>query len=159
MPRTSAGILAYRSTGGGLEVLLVHPGGPYWAAKDAGAWTIPKGELAPGEAPERRAVIEFHEETGFDIALESLRPLGEVRQKAGKAVIGFAAPTDIDAAACHSNTFTMEWPPRSGQMRAFPEVDKAAWFTIDAARAKINPAQAVFLDRLEQLVNRSRGAS
>jgi predicted NUDIX family NTP pyrophosphohydrolase len=143
---TSAGILLHR---GRREVLLVHPGGPFWAKKDAGAWSIPKGEIEPGEDPRDRALIEFREETGTDLAPAELEPLGEVRQKGGKVVIAFAAEGDLDAAAIVSNTFEMQWPPRSGRMATFPEVDRAEWFGLDEARARINPAQAELLDRLQ----------
>jgi predicted NUDIX family NTP pyrophosphohydrolase len=133
------------------EVLLVHPGGPFWAKKDAGAWSIPKGEYIEGsEDPVECALREFSEELGAAPPLrDALTPLGEVRQKSGKRVLAWAAAGDLDAAAVRSNTFTMEWPPRSGRMREFPEVDRAAWFSVGEARSRINPAQAEFLDRLE----------
>jgi predicted NUDIX family NTP pyrophosphohydrolase len=143
MAVTSAGILLCR----GGEVLLVHPGGPFWAKKDLGAWSIPKGEVEPGEDPETRARIEFAEETGTTLDAE-LRPLGEVKQKGGKIVVAFAAEGDLDADAIVSNSFEMEWPPRSGRRQSFPEVDRAAWFTIEEARERINPAQAALLDQL-----------
>jgi predicted NUDIX family NTP pyrophosphohydrolase len=144
MPVVSAGILLHRP---GPEVLLVHPGGPFWAKKDLGAWSIPKGELEPGEEPRARALIEFAEETGTMLDAE-LRELGEIRQKGGKLVIAFAAEGDLDADAIVSNTFEMEWPPRSGRRATFPEVDRAQWFTLDEARERINPAQAALLDQL-----------
>jgi predicted NUDIX family NTP pyrophosphohydrolase len=145
VPARSAGILLYRA---GPEVLLVHPGGPFWAGKDAGAWSIPKGEMAPGEDPRERALIEFAEETGTSLDPAGLRPLGEVRQKGGKVVVAFAAKGDLDAAAIVSNTFEMEWPPRSGRRAEFPEVGRAGWFSLAEAREKLNPAQVPLLDRL-----------
>jgi predicted NUDIX family NTP pyrophosphohydrolase len=141
----SAGILLYRCGGASLEVLLVHPGGPYWRAKDAGAWTIPKGLIDPGEEPLVAAVRELREETGI-VAEGPFIPLSPVRQKAGKVITAFACEGDCDAAAIVSNSFSMEWPPRSGRMQEFPEVDRAQWFGIDAAREKMNPAQAALLD-------------
>ncbi|MEA2296060.1 MAG: hypothetical protein QOE86_3699 [Solirubrobacteraceae bacterium] len=148
MPAVSAGVLLYRRTPA-LEVLLVHPGGPFFARKDAGAWSIPKGELEPGEDPEARARIEFAEETGTALPGDvPLRPLGEIKQKGGKVVHAFAAEGDLDADAIVSNTFELQWPPRSGRTQTFPEVDRAAWFGLDEARQRINPAQAGLLDRL-----------
>jgi predicted NUDIX family NTP pyrophosphohydrolase len=144
MPVVSAGILLVRP---GPEVLLVHPGGPFWAKKDLGAWSIPKGEVEPGEDPRARALIEFTEETGMTLDVE-LRELGEIKQKGGKIVVAFSAEGDLDADAIVSNTFELEWPPRSGRRATFPEVDRAAWFGLDEARERINPAQAAFLDRL-----------
>jgi predicted NUDIX family NTP pyrophosphohydrolase len=144
----SAGILLHRRTPSGLEVLLVHPGGPYWAKKDAGAWTIPKGEIDPGEEPLDAARRELAEETGL-VAVGPFVMLQPVRQKAGKRVTAFACAGDCDAAGIRSNVFSLEWPPRSGRMQEFPEVDRAQWFSIPEARAKINPAQAAFLDELE----------
>ena len=145
MAATSAGILLHRHRE---EVLLVHPGGPFWRNKDAGAWSIPKGEIEDGEDPRERALTEFAEETGTDLAGAELVPLGEVKQKGGKTVIAFAAEGDLDAGAIVSNTFEMEWPPRSGRRESFPEVDRAAWFDLEQAAAHINPAQALFLERL-----------
>lgn len=147
----SAGILAFRRRPDGLEVLLAHPGGPFWRAKDAGAWSIPKGEIDPKEEPLAAAVREFQEETDCVLAGDFL-PLGEVKQAAGKVVIAFAVEADIDAGAIRSNSFAMEWPPKSGQMREFPEIDRAAWFDLATARAKINPTQAAFLERLEKVL-------
>ncbi len=147
MPVVSAGILLYRRTPE-FEVLLVHPGGPFWANRDAGSWSIPKGEVAPEEEPRSRALIEFAEETGTELGDVALRALGEVRQKGGKVVVAFAAEGDLDAAAIVSNSFELEWPPRSGRRQSFPEVDRAQWFAPDEARRRINPAQAAFLDRL-----------
>lgn len=148
MPVRSAGILLHRRAPG-LEVLLVHPGGPFWAKKDLGAWSIPKGEIEPGEDPRARAQTEFAQETGTDLGSDiELRDLGEVRQKGGKLVIAFAAEGDLDAGATSSNTFELEWPPRSGRRVEFPEVDRAQWFDLAEARERINPAQAELLDRL-----------
>jgi predicted NUDIX family NTP pyrophosphohydrolase len=149
--RRSAGIVLYRRGSGGLEVLLVHPGGPIWARKDAGVWSIPKGEYEPDDDPLTAARREFEEELGSAPPDAEPRELGEIRQKSGKLVRAWALEGDIDSSAAHSNTFTVEWPPRSGQMREFPEVDRAEWFTLVAAREKVNPAQAELLDRLEEL--------
>jgi predicted NUDIX family NTP pyrophosphohydrolase len=143
----SAGIVLHRVRDGAQEVLLVHPGGPYWARKDAGAWSIPKGEYEKGEDPLACARREFEEELGAE-APDDLVPLGEVRQRSGKYVTAWAGRGDLDASAIRSNTFTIEWPPRSGRMQEFPEVDRAEWFSVAEAREKINPAQAAFLDRL-----------
>ena len=131
------------------EVLLVHPGGPFWAKKDAGAWSIPKGEYAEGEDAVACALREFEEELGAPPPDRSaLTELGTVRLKSGKRITAWAAEGDLDASAVRSNTFTMEWPPRSGRMQEFPEVDRAGWFGLDEAREKLNPAQAAFLDGL-----------
>jgi predicted NUDIX family NTP pyrophosphohydrolase len=146
--RRSAGIVLYREAPEGLEVLLVHPGGPFWARKDAGVWSIPKGEYEPDDDPLSAARREFEEELGSAPPDAEPLDLGEVRQKSGKLVRAWALAGDLDATAAFSNTFTVEWPPRSGQMREFPEVDRAEWFAVAAAREKINPAQAAFLDRL-----------
>lgn len=145
--KTSAGLLLYRK-GDGTEVFLVHPGGPFWAKKDAGAWSIPKGEVGPGEDPLAAAKREFREETSFEMDGEfiELRP---VKQAGGKVVQAWAVEGDCDAGAVRSNTITIEWPPRSGRKMEIPEVDRAAWFGLDEARAKINAAQAAFLDELE----------
>ena len=129
------------------EVLLVHPGGPFWARRDAGAWSIPKGEHDDGEDPEAAARREFAEELGVDPP-SALRDLGVVRQKNGKEVRAFLGDGDLDVSGVVSNTFTMEWPPRSGRVAEFPEIDRAEWFPVDVAREKLNPAQAEFLDRL-----------
>jgi predicted NUDIX family NTP pyrophosphohydrolase len=151
VPRRSAGILLHRRGPAGVEVLLVHPGGPFWASKDAGAWSIPKGEHDDGEDAQACALREFAEETGSAPAPGELSDLGEVRQKGGKVVRAWALEGDLDAEAIRSNTFVVEWPPRSGRQRTFPEVDRAAWFGLEAAQEKINPAQAAFLDRLREL--------
>jgi predicted NUDIX family NTP pyrophosphohydrolase len=147
--RRSAGILLYRERDGAREVLLVHPGGPYWANKDAGAWSIPKGEYEDGDDPQACALREFEEELGTPLpAGTELRELGAVRLRSGKHVTAYAAEGDLDADATRSNTFTMEWPPRSGVQREFPEVDRAGGFGLDEAREKLNPAQAKLLERL-----------
>ncbi len=157
MPRRSAGILLYRrSTGahGELEVLLVHPGGPFWARRDAGAWSIPKGEVEAGEDEPACALRELAEETGttFDPAADELRALGEVRQRSGKVVSAWALAGDLDADAIVSTTFELEWPPRSGRTQTFPEVDRAGWFALGPARETLLPAQHPFLDRLAEIV-------
>jgi predicted NUDIX family NTP pyrophosphohydrolase len=153
--KRSAGILFFRlDAEKGIEVLLVHPGGPYWAKKDRGAWSIPKGEYEEGEDPHACALRELEEELGAPppVAPDALIDLGEVRQKGGKVVYAWAAEGDFDPATLRSNTFKVEWPPRSGAEREFPEVDRAEWFGPAEAREKINPAQAEFVDRLlEQL--------
>jgi predicted NUDIX family NTP pyrophosphohydrolase len=148
----SAGIVLYRAGDGGLEVLLVHPGGPFWAKKDLGVWSIPKGEYEPGEDPRACALREFEEETGTQLPATKLIELGAVVQKAGKEVTAWAARGDLDAAAVRSNTFTMEWPPRSRRQQEFPEIDRAAWFSLDEARTKLVGAQVEFLDRLADRV-------
>ena len=148
MPASSAGILLYRRRGDRLEVLLVHPGGPFWAPRDQGAWSIPKGEYAAGEDPFDAARREFAEELGVEAPDGPAEDLDDVRQKGGKRVCAWALEGDLDAAAIESNTFELEWPPRSGRMIEVPEVDRAEWFTLERARDKINPAQAEFLDRL-----------
>ncbi|WP_316185483.1 MULTISPECIES: NUDIX domain-containing protein [unclassified Bradyrhizobium] len=150
MPARSAGVLAYRMTSGALEVLLVHPGGPFWHYKDLGAWSIPKGEYAADEPAEAAARREFAEELGTELSVPLL-PLGEIKQRGGKIVVAFAAETDLDTTAISSNQFEMEWPPRSGRMQSFPEVDRAAWFDLAEARERINPAQAALLDRLIEM--------
>ena len=151
MAKRSAGLLLYRRGDRGVEVLLVHPGGPFWRAKDLGAWSLAKGEIDPGEEPAACALREFEEETGT--RLEGVPvPLGEVRQAGGKTVVGFALEGDLDADAIRSITFELEWPPRSGRRQSYPEVDRAAWFTLDEARGKLNAAQAAFLDRLAALL-------
>jgi predicted NUDIX family NTP pyrophosphohydrolase len=149
---SSAGILLHRPGESGTEVLLVHPGGPFWARKDVGAWSIPKGELDGDEDPRACALREFAEETGTRLPDAALEELGSVKQKSGKVVVAFAVAGDLDPATLVSNTFELEWPPRSGRMQAFPEIDRAEWFGVDAAREKLNPAQAAFVDRLEALL-------
>jgi predicted NUDIX family NTP pyrophosphohydrolase len=148
--RTSAGILLWRSRGGRLEVLLGHPGGPYFAGKDADHWTVLKGEVDPGEDLLAVARREFEEETGFPPPEGPTIELGEIRQKSGKRVLAWAVGGDLDTQTAVSNSFEMEWPPRSGRMREFPEIDRVEWFGLDDARGKIKAAQAPFLDRLER---------
>ena len=147
MPRTSAGLLPYRRREGRLEVFLVHPGGPFWRNKDLGAWSIPKGEFKPGEDPLGAARREFQEETSFDVP-GPFTALSPVRQTGGKIVHAWASEADLDPARVVSNTFTMEWPPRSGRQQAFPEVDRAAWFPLDEARRKILSGQVPLLEQL-----------
>jgi predicted NUDIX family NTP pyrophosphohydrolase len=147
MPKRSAGILMYRRSGQGLELLLVHPGGPFWARKDLGAWSIPKGEYAPPEDPQAVALREFEEETGMALR-GTLRPLGEVVQAGRKVVSAFALEGEFDPTRLKSNTFELEWPPKSGRKAQFPEVDRAQWFSPDEARDKILPGQRDFIDRL-----------
>jgi predicted NUDIX family NTP pyrophosphohydrolase len=147
--RRSAGILLHRRSANGREVLLVHPGGPFWAKKDLGAWSLPKGEYDDREDPQACARREFEEELGSAPPAGELTDLGSVRQKSGKVVQAWALEGDLDPAGFHSNTFEMEWPPRSGRRREFPEVDRAQWFSLAEARERINPAQAAFLDRLD----------
>lgn len=147
--KRSAGLLLYRRSAAGLEVLLAHPGGPFWAHRDAGAWTIPKGEYGPDEDPLTAARREFTEEFGTAAPVDAdLVPLGEVRQRGGKIVTGWAVGSDFPAETIVSNTFELEWPPRSGQTQSFPEIDRADWFDLATARLKIIPAQEAFLDRL-----------
>jgi predicted NUDIX family NTP pyrophosphohydrolase len=148
MAKQSAGILLYRTAGGEPEVLLVHPGGPFWAKKDAGVWSIPKGEYEAGEDPLAAAAREFEEELGTAPPDAGLVELGAVRQAGGKLVTAWAVQGDFDPAGLRSNSFSMEWPPRSGAIREFPEVDRAQWFPIAEARGRIVPAQAAFIDRL-----------
>lgn len=143
----SAGLLMYRIGPSGPEVLLAHPGGPFWAKKDDGAWTLPKGECNEGEEPLAAACREFTEETGFT-PCGPFQPLGEVRQKSGKQVAAWAFAGECDPAAINSSAFEMEWPPRSGRRQSFAEIDRAEWFSLDDARRKLLPAQVPFLDRL-----------
>jgi len=150
--KTSAGILLYKKTGNGLAVFLVHPGGPFFARKDGGAWSIPKGELDEGEDALDAAKREFEEETGCRPE-GPFFPLSPIKQKGGKTVLSWAAQDDCDADAIRSNTFTMEWPPKSGRMQEFPEVDRAGWFTIEEARMKINPAQTALVDELRTKIS------
>jgi predicted NUDIX family NTP pyrophosphohydrolase len=148
----SAGILLYRHAAAGLEVLLVHPGGPLWAKRDAGAWSIPKGVPDDGEDARACARREFEEELGSPPPGGPLLELGTIRQKGGKVVEAFGLEGDLDATAIRSTPFTMQWPPRSGRQAQFPEVDRAAWFGIDEARGKLIGAQAELLDRLLERV-------
>jgi predicted NUDIX family NTP pyrophosphohydrolase len=151
MSNQSAGLLLYRSKKNHLEVFLVHPGGPFWAKKDLGSWSIAKGEFQQDEDPLLAAQREFHEETGFTISGE-FKPLSSIKQKGGKIVHAWAIEGDIDQTKIKSNTFKLEWPPKSGKLKEFPEIDKAEWFTLAVAREKINPGQTAFLDRLMQLL-------
>jgi predicted NUDIX family NTP pyrophosphohydrolase len=151
--RRSAGVLLYRiRSGGGVEVLLAHMGGPFWARRDAGAWSIPKGEYGDGEEPLDVARREFLEELGHPVPAAELRPLGEVRQTGGKQVVAWAGEGDLDPATAVSNTFELEWPPRSGVVRTFPEVDRAGWFTLEDARGRLVAGQVPLLDALERLL-------
>lgn len=150
MPKKSAGLLLFRypaGTGGKIEVLLAHPGGPYWARKDDGAWSIPKGEIADDEEPLAAARREFEEETGHAAEGEFVA-LEPIKQPSGKLVLVWAVDCDFDPSTLASNSFSMEWPPKSGRQEQFPEVDRAAWFSIDDARRKILKGQAPFLDQL-----------
>ncbi|MBW1997746.1 MAG: NUDIX domain-containing protein [Deltaproteobacteria bacterium] len=147
MAKRSAGILMYRFSAKGLEVFLVHPGGPFWARKDLGAWSIPKGEYAEREDPLDAARREFNEETGFQVE-GNFTPLTPIKQKGGKIISAWAVEGDCDASKIRSNTFRMEWPPRSGRYREIPEVDRAEWFPIELAREKISKGQKGFLDEL-----------
>lgn len=146
----SSGLLMYRSRGGHVEVMLVHPGGPFWMKKDAGAWSLPKGELNSGEDALEAAQREFQEETGLRPRGEFI-PLGEVKQKSGKVILAWAFEGDCDPTSVKSNTFLMEWPPRSGKKQEFPEIDRAQFFGLEEARKKINPAQLALLDTLERI--------
>jgi predicted NUDIX family NTP pyrophosphohydrolase len=149
--RRSAGIVLYRGAGA-REVLLVHPGGPFFAGKDFGVWSIPKGEYENGDDPLASALREFEEETGTRLDAPAPIELGSIVQRGGKRVTAWAVEGDLDAETIRSNTFTMQWPPRSGVQREFPEVDRAGWFSIDEAREKLVPAQAELLDRLLERV-------
>lgn len=149
---SSAGILLYRRRDDGLEVLLVHPGGPLWRGRDAGAWSIPKGEHPREEDPLQAARREFAEELGVLPPPGEPIPLGEVRQRSGKRVRAFALEGELDSERIASNSFEMEWPPRSGRRQTFPEVDRARWFTLEEARRRINKAQVELLDRLAAAV-------
>ncbi|MGY1746780.1 NUDIX domain-containing protein [Blastococcus sp. SYSU D00695] len=151
MPRRSAGVLLHRRGPAGVEVLLGHMGGPFWARKDAGAWSIPKGEHGDDEAPEAAARREFAEELGSPVPAGDLVPLGELRAS-GKVLTVWAVEGDLDAAACTSSTFELEWPPRSGRVQEFPEIDRAAWFGLPEAREKLVRGQVPFLDRLVALL-------
>jgi predicted NUDIX family NTP pyrophosphohydrolase len=148
--RRSAGIVLYRNA---IEVLLVHPGGPFFAKKDAGVWSIPKGEYEDGDDPLACALREFEEELGTALEADSPIELGTIVQRGGKHVIAWAVEGDLDPSSAHSNTFTMEWPPRSGRQQEFPEVDRAEWFSVQEAREKLVPAQVELLDRLVERVS------
>jgi predicted NUDIX family NTP pyrophosphohydrolase len=157
MQKASAGLLLYRHRDDEIEVLLVHPGGPFWARKDEGTWSVPKGEHGPDEEPLQVAFREFREELGVDPP-DGGSPafLGEVRQSGGKQVTAWALPGDVDVSAVTSNTFTMEWPPKSGAIREFPEVDRAEWFGLEDARRKLVGGQVPLLDRLANLLASER---
>ena len=152
----SAGILLHRrGPGDGPEVLIVHPGGPLWTRRDAGAWSIPKGLVEDGEQPLDAARREFAEELGTPAPDGDPQPLGEVRLRSGKRVLGWALEGDLDADAIVSTTFELQWPPRSGRMQRFPEVDRALWCDLATAREKLNPAQVAFVDRLADTLEQS----
>lgn len=155
MAKRSAGLLIFRWKGDGLEVFIVHPGGPFWAKKDLGAWSIPKGEYFEGEHPLTAARREFEEETGIAPAGELIQ-LTDIKQSSGKIVKAWALEGDCDASALRSNTFSMEWPPKSGRTAEFPEIDRGEWFPIEAARAKLLKGQVRFLDELASKVGYQR---
>jgi predicted NUDIX family NTP pyrophosphohydrolase len=148
VPKLSAGLLLYRTRGGVVEVLIAHPGGPFWARKDDGAWSIPKGEYTDGEDPWAVAQREFHEELGLPVPAGPRADFGALKQPSGKVITAFAVEADLDVTDTHSNTFEMEWPKGSGRMREFPEVDRVGWFTVARARTKLLNGQRQFLDRL-----------
>jgi predicted NUDIX family NTP pyrophosphohydrolase len=152
--KTSAGILLYRMRDRAVEVFLVHPGGPYWARKDDGAWSIPKGEAAEGADLLKTAYTEFNEETGSPLHGRAM-PLAPIKQAGGKVVHAWAVQGDIDAASIRSNTFALEWPPRSGKTQEFPEVDRGDWFDLPTARLKLLPGQRGFIDQLQDLLSTS----
>ena len=153
MAKLSAGILLYRGAGTARELLLVHPGGPFWAKKDKGAWSIPKGEYEEGENPLAVAKREFAEELGCPPPEGRYIELGELKQPSGKRIAAFAVAGDLDSATVKSNLFELEWPPKTGRKQSFPEVDRAQWFTLAEAREKILPGQAPFIDRLRDLLS------
>ncbi len=157
MHKMSAGILLYRFRNGTLEVFLVHPGGPFWKKKDQAAWSIPKGEYEAGEDPLSAAKREFQEETGFMPTAGELHSLFDVKLSSGKVIAAWAVEGDCDASAIRSNLFSMEWPPRSGKMQEFPEIDRASWFTLPDAHEKIHPSQGEFLSRLAAIVKANSG--
>jgi predicted NUDIX family NTP pyrophosphohydrolase len=154
--KRSAGILMYRRQGDDILLLLVHPGGPFWSKKDLGSWSIPKGEYAPAEDALAAARREFAEETGY-LPEGEFHPLGEVAQSGGKQVIAWAVSGNFDPQKLRSNRFEMEWPPRSGRMQSFPEIDRAAWFTPQEARERLLPAQVTLVDRLLDLLGQQHG--
>lgn len=151
--KTSAGILLFKKMGNSISYFLVHPGGPFWKNKDAGAWSIPKGEMELGEDPLERAIIEFKEETGKMVQGEFI-VLQLVKQKGGKTVYAWALEFDIQTSGLYSNTVEIEWPPRSGKIIEIPEVDRWEWFGSDEAKKRINPAQAAFITELEEMLNK-----
>ncbi|ORB74955.1 NUDIX domain-containing protein [Mycobacterium scrofulaceum] len=148
MPKLSAGVLLYRARGGVVEVLIAHPGGPFWARKDNGAWSIPKGEYTEGEDPWAAAQREFSEELGLPVPAGPRLDLGQLKQSGGKVVTAFAVRGDLDVSGARSNTFELEWPRGSGTMREFPEVDRVGWFSVAQASVKLLKGQLAFLDRL-----------
>ncbi|OBI08482.1 NUDIX domain-containing protein [Mycobacterium scrofulaceum] len=148
MPKLSAGVLLYRTRGGVVEVLIAHPGGPFWARKDNGAWSIPKGEYTDGEDPWVAAQREFAEELGLSVPLGARLELGQLKQSGGKVVTAFAVHSDLDVTGARSNTFELEWPKGSGRLREFPEVDRVDWFSVAQARVKLLKGQVAFLNRL-----------
>jgi predicted NUDIX family NTP pyrophosphohydrolase len=152
--RKSAGLLLYREASDGVEVLLVHPGGPFWARRDEGSWSIPKGEFDEEEDPLSAAKREFAEETGFALEGEVI-PLDPVRQPSGKIVFAWAMKRNLELTGWKSNTFSLEWPPKSGRSQEFPEIDRAQWFAIEAARIKITRGQVPFLDQLLEMLCKS----
>lgn len=154
MAKTSAGLILYRMQSGKLEVLLVHPGGPFWGKKDEGAWFVPKGELNVGEEPLAGAKREFEEETGLKPEGEFLA-LGSVKQKSGKTIVAWAFEGDCDPSSIKSNTFTIEWPPKSGRRQEFPEIDRAGFFTVPQAKAKMHPVEYPLVLRLHELLGDS----
>jgi predicted NUDIX family NTP pyrophosphohydrolase len=147
--RTSAGVLLFRRRASGLEVLIGHPGGPAWVRKDHGHWTVPKGEIEPGEEPLAVARREFQEETGHPVPAGPMIELGEIRQKGGKLVLAWGVEGDLDPATAVSNSYELEWPPRSGQLQSFPEIDRVAWFDLEQAALRLKATQVPFLERLE----------
>ena len=149
--KLSAGILLYRLRGGEVEVFLVHPGGPFWIKKDEGTWSIPKGEYGEGEDPLAAATREFYEETGFKVS-GNCRALSPLKQPSGKIILAWVLEGDLDPATVKSNTFSLEWPPRSGKTQEFPEVDRGAWFDVPTAHNKLAPAQRGFVDQLQQML-------
>lgn len=151
MTRKSAGILPFRRRAGAVEVLLVHPGGPFWQKRDDGAWSITKGEYGDDEQAEVAARREFMEETGWGVS-GTLKPLGEIRQAGGKSVTAFAMEAELDPQTLRSNLFEIEWPPRSGRMHSFPELDRAEWFDLDVVREKLLSGQWFFIDQLERIL-------
>jgi len=155
MPRKSAGILLYKIESKAIKIFLVHPGGPFWSKKDDGAWSIPKGEFDDGEDPLGAAKREFEEETGIKISGGFLE-LNPIKQKSGKIVYAWAVEGDVDVSKIKSNEFEMEWPPKSGKMKSFPEIDKAAWFNLNEAKKKIIDAQSSLIRELETMVNKDR---
>lgn len=155
MSKKSAGLLLFREVSGRLDVLLVHPGGPFWAKKDKGAWSIPKGEFEDNEDPLEAAKREFEEETGFTPPDHEMIPLEPLRQPSRKLVYAWATKCDLDPAGFKSNTFSMEWPPKSGRQQEFPEIDRAAWFAIEEASHKILKGQIAFLIQLKEKIGGS----